>query len=89
MNISSLIVDVRAGQLAAVRGALSGWSGVEVPAASAQGRLIVTVESPNDTDTTETIARIGALDGVLSVALVYHQIEPNPDMEVRDDADAT
>ena len=89
MNISSLIVDVRPEQLAAVRGTLNGWSGVEVPAASPQGKLVVTLESPSDTDTTETIARINALGGVLSVALVYHQIETNPDMEVRDDADAT
>ncbi len=89
MNISSLIVDVRPEQLGPVRATLNGWSGVEVPAASPQGKLVVTLESPSDTETTETIARINALDGVLSVAMVYHQIEPNPDMEVRDDADTT
>jgi periplasmic nitrate reductase NapD len=89
MNISSLIVDVRPEAMSAVRGALKTWPGVEIHAATSLGKLVVTVETETDAETTDTFARIGALDGVMSVALAYHQIEPEPEMEVRHDVDAT
>jgi nitrate reductase NapD len=89
MNISSLIVDVRPEAMSAVRELLKPWPGVEIHAATTLGKLVLTVETETDADTTDTFARISALDGVLSVALAYHQIEPEPELEVRHDADAT
>lgn len=89
MNISSLIVDVRPEAMSAVRGQLKLWPGVEIHAATTLGKIVITVETESDADTTDTFARIGALDGVMSVALAYHQIEPEPELEVRHDADAT
>lgn len=81
VNISSLVARVRPGQAAAVRAELAGWPGVEVPAAAPDGRLVVIVESTSDRASGETFGRIGALPGVMSVSLVYHQFEPEPDLE--------
>lgn len=89
MNISSLIVDVQPAALSTVRHELKRWPGVEIHAATTLGKIVLTVETESDADTTDTFARIGAIDGVMSVALAYHQIEPEPDLEVRHDADAT
>jgi nitrate reductase NapAB chaperone NapD len=37
---------------------------------------VVTVETPTDAGTTDLFAQISAVEGVMSVALVYHQFEP-------------
>jgi nitrate reductase NapD len=76
MNISSLVVDVQPARTASVQAILAGWPGVEVHAATPQGKLIVTVETDSDVQTTDNFSRIGALEGVMSVAMVYHQFEP-------------
>ena len=89
MNISSLIVNVQPAAMTAVRSELMRWLGVEIHAATAQGKLVLTIETETDTQTTDTFARIGAIDGVMSVALAYHQIETEPELEVRHDVDAT
>jgi nitrate reductase NapD len=89
MNISSLIVDVRAEALAAVRSQLGSWPGVQIHAATNLGKLVLTLETESEAETTDTFARISAIAGVMSVALAYHQIEPEPELEVRHDADAT
>ena len=81
MNISSLIVDARPEALPSVQAALGAMPGVEIHTATAAGKLIVTVEADGDAATTETFARIGATSGVMSVAMVYHQFEANPDQE--------
>ena len=81
MNISSLIVNARPEAVAAVQHALDAWPGVQVHAATAGGKLIVTLETDSDDQTTATFARINALQGVMSVAMVYHQFEPEPEQE--------
>ena len=79
MNISSLIVHVRPEQLAATQAELRRWPGLQIHAASTDGKVIVTVETANDGETTATFDRINAVAGVMSAALVYHQFEPDPD----------
>lgn len=76
MNISSLVVHARREASAAVRAELTSWPGVEVPAAAADGRLVVTVEAASDREAGEAFDRIRALHGVMSVSLVYHHFEP-------------
>jgi nitrate reductase NapAB chaperone NapD len=44
--------------------------------------MIVTIESPTEQDTVKTYEVISVLPGVLSVAMVYHQVESDPDEEV-------
>ncbi len=82
MNVSSLIVNAQVGQATAVQALLTQQAGVEVHAASPEGKLIVTIETDSDRETIAAYERISKTDGVLSAAMVYHQIESEPDQEI-------
>jgi periplasmic nitrate reductase NapD len=82
MNVSSLIVNAKDGQALAVQALLAQQAGVEIHAASPEGKLIVTIETESDRDTVAAYERISRTDGVLSAAMVYHQIESEPDQEI-------
>lgn len=90
MNISSLVVDVRPERRSEVRETLQCWPGVDVHAAADDdGRLVVTIDADGADAPTDTFDRIAALAGVMSVALVYHYLEPEPEQESRHGTDAT
>jgi nitrate reductase NapD len=82
MNISSAIVHARPGALTTVEAGLAALAGVEVHAISPEGKLIVTIETDDDSSNVATYERIGQLDGVMSAAMVYHQIESEPFKEI-------
>jgi nitrate reductase NapD len=82
MNVSSLIVNARDGQADCVQALLTQQPGVEIHAASPEGKLIVTIETESDRETVAAFERITQTDGVLSAAMVYHQIESEPDQEI-------
>lgn len=44
-------------------------------ATEARGKLVIVLETANDTDITRITDQIMALDGVLAVNLVYHEID--------------
>ena len=81
MNISSVLVNVRSGLLRQVQDDLATLNGVEVHAATEEGRLIVTIEAGSDKDVANMFEVINHLPGVLSVSMVYHQYESDPDEE--------
>lgn len=81
MNISSIIVHAKPTRISSVRGGLEQIPGVEIHAASDDGKLVVTIETGTDGETAGTFQRINALDGVMSAAMVYHQFESDPDKE--------
>lgn len=82
MDISSVIVGARPEGAQQVKLLLEALDGVEVHTVADDGRMIVTIESPNEQDTVRTYEVISQQPGVLSVAMVYHQVESNPDEEV-------
>jgi nitrate reductase NapD len=82
MNVSSLIVNARDGHAHEVQALLKQQAGVEIHAASPEGKLIVTIETESDRETIAAYERISKTDGVLSAAMVYHQIESEPDQEI-------
>lgn len=82
MNISSAIVHAKPGTAEAVRARLAAVDGVEVHAVSDAGKMIVTLESADDAGTVATFETISLLDGVLSASMVYHQVEPNPEVPI-------
>ena len=82
MNISSAIIHARPGQVAVVQAGLVTLSGVEVHGISPEGKMIVTIETEDDGSNAATYQLIGQLDGVMSAAMVYHQTESEPEMEV-------
>ncbi|MDD5250246.1 MAG: chaperone NapD [Rhodocyclaceae bacterium] len=82
MNISSAIIHAHAAGMKHLRGHLESIDGVEVHAASDEGRLIVSIESAGDRETADIFEAIQRLDGVLSAALVYSHFESDPDGEL-------
>jgi len=81
MDISSVIVGARPERAPHLKFLLEALDGVEVHAVADDGRMIVTIEAASERDTATTYETIALQPGVLSVAMVYHQIESNPDEE--------
>lgn len=82
MDISSVIVSARPEGAQQVQQQLEALDGIEVHTVAEDGRMIVTIESPSEQDTVKTYEVISMLPGVLSVSMVYHQVESDPDEEV-------
>jgi nitrate reductase NapD len=88
MNIAGVIVHARPDRVETVRTSLGKIPGVDVHAATADGRLVVTVEDVGDGEPADTMMSIHRLDGVLSATMVYHHFEPDPcHQEMPDEAD--
>jgi len=81
MNISSVIVHAKPTELTSVRGSLEQIPGVEIHAATDDGKFVVTIESDTDGETASTFDRINTMDGVMSAAMVFHQFESDPQKE--------
>jgi len=82
MNISSAIVYSHPELEAALRAHLASLPGVEVYAATADGKLVVTIEAEDAAAAANTYEAIERASGVLSMALVFQQTESNPDQEL-------
>jgi len=82
MNIVSLVLRIHPETRAEAEAALTAYPGVECHGMSDDGKLVVTIETETDGETTSTYDRIGQMDGVMSVAMVFHQFESDPDIEV-------
>ena len=81
LNITSIILGVAPNDAAEVSALLKAIDGVEVHAIAEDGRMIVTIESGDEDNTSNTFEMIRQLPGVISAALVYHQYESDPDEE--------
>jgi nitrate reductase NapD len=79
MNISSVIVIPHPERIEAVRGQVAALAGVELHAVSPEGKMIVTLETEGDRETTDLYEKISLLDGVMSASMVYHQKESDPE----------
>ena len=75
MNISGIVVRARPEKLDEVRMALDRLDGVEVHAANAEGKLVVTVEAAGERQLADRVLGIESVPGVLAASLVYHQYE--------------
>jgi nitrate reductase NapD len=74
MNIVGILVNTLPECTARIAAQLPGL-GAEVHHVSAQGQLIITIEHSQDTVVSECITQIQSLKGVLTAAMVYHQID--------------
>ena len=77
VHISSMVVHVVPQQLSRVRDAIEKLPGAEIYAESAEGKMVVVLETDDQTQIAAVIEKINDLDQVLNTALVYHQIEPS------------
>jgi nitrate reductase NapD len=75
LHVSSLVVHARPEQAPAIRAVLGAIEGVEIHAAAPSGKLVVTLETADESAIVARIAEISLLDGVLSATLVFHQVE--------------
>jgi nitrate reductase NapD len=82
MNISSVIVIPHPDRVDAVRQQLLALEDVEIHAVSPEGKMIVTIETEGDRETTRTFETLSLLDGVMSASMVFHQNEIEPDSKI-------
>ena len=71
MNISSVVLRARPAALDGVRSALSILPGVEVHAATGDGRLVLTLEDAGTASAADTFVRLHDIPGVMSVSMIY------------------
>lgn len=77
MDVASLVIRAKPGQLAAVSERLAAFPGVEIAGSSPEGRLAVTLEDRPGASFEKTLLDIHLVEGVLSATLVY-QYSDNP-----------
>lgn len=82
LDVSGIVVHAAPARAAQVSAALEAIDGVTVHAVSAAGKIVVTLETDSEARAADLCERVRALPGVGSVAMVYHQIETDPDQEV-------
>jgi nitrate reductase NapD len=82
VDVSGIVVHAAPPSAACVREALQAIPGVTVHAVSPEGKLVATLETESEQRSMALFERIRQLPDVQSVAMVYHQIENDPDQEV-------
>ncbi len=75
MNISSLLIYADALRAKDICAQLEQLTGVEVHAFTAEGRLIVTVETDDERQMKQTFEQMGSISGVQATMLVYQHSE--------------
>lgn len=81
LHISSMVVHARPEYLASVKQNIENLPGAEIHGESANGKLVVVLETQNQGFITDTIDKINNFEHVLNTALVYHQIEQLDSLE--------
>jgi nitrate reductase NapD len=71
MNISSMVVRTRPESVAPLKAALLEIPGLEIHAATEDGRLIVTLEDTPEQSVSEAVMRVSTVPGVIAASLVY------------------
>ncbi|MFW8637335.1 chaperone NapD [Cribrihabitans pelagius] len=78
MNICGCLVHIAPGPAPAARRQIDAMEGVEVHAATPDGRLVVTVEDTGTARASDIIMALHQVPGVLSLTLNYHHFEDLP-----------
>ncbi len=78
VHISSLVVHCRPEYVPAVIENIEALPEAEVPEHSAEGKLVVLLETANENIIMQRIGAIENMAGVINAALVYHQIDNDP-----------
>ena len=75
LHICSLVVHALPFKLQAVRGAIDTIADAEICAVTADGRIVVTLETNGEAEFLMRFAEIDRLLGVVSTMLVFHHAE--------------
>ena len=73
LHISSIVVTADPARFDVVEPAIDAVEIAEIAATSPTGKLIVTLETSNESEMVQALTDIQLLPGVVSAALVYHQ----------------
>ncbi len=72
MHVSSLVVHATPEKTSVLKESLQRIPGVEIHAATDDGRMVVTVEDTGEqSNLSETVMKIQTMEGVLSMSLAY------------------
>lgn len=74
INLVSMVMMVRPERLAGFKQQIASVEGAEIHVASAEGKLVVTVEAEDQRSLLQRIETLQNLDGLVSSNLVYHQV---------------
>ena len=77
-HVSSFVVHGRPSTIGAIRQAVEAIPGAEVHGQGPTGKMVVTLEALDEQDILLRMHEINLIDGVMSVALVYHQVDSHP-----------
>jgi len=75
VHISSLLITARPTLLDSVRAALLANPIVEIAHSDPVGKIIVTLETDDESHIVQTLTDIQLVDGVVNASLVFHQID--------------
>lgn len=81
VHISSLVVHGRPEGVDAIAGSIASLGGAEVHGVSDEGKMVVTLECDSEAEMLTRIDAINGIQGVISVALVYHEVADLADSE--------
>lgn len=74
-HIASLVVHARPSRVRAIEQAVNALDGAEVRADDGRGKLVVLLETADEAQMLSRFRDIEHIEGVLGVALVFHQID--------------
>lgn len=91
LHIAGIVVHAKAERLDRVRLAIGAIPGAEIHAATAQGKLVVTLEGAHTGEVAAQLSAIHALPGVYGAALVYqhHEDTDSLNQELVDETDTS
>lgn len=75
LHISSLVVTADPTRLDMVKAAISALDIAEIAIADPSGKMVVTLETPDETALVQGLTDIQLMPGVASAALCYHHSE--------------
>lgn len=78
MSISGIVIHVQPDTALAMCERITAIDGVEVHAVTDEGRLVVTVDQPDDRKAADTFSDLQSMEGILNTSLVYNYFEQDP-----------
>ncbi len=75
IHISSLLVSVNPARIEKIKNELGAIPIAEIAHCDPKGKIIVTLETDDEFSIVQALTDIQILDGVVSAALVFHQID--------------
>ncbi len=75
MSICSMVLYTRPENVESVRHGIENIEGVEVHAATDEGKLVITLDHPDRSYLSETMMNMHNVPGVINAALIYEYFE--------------